>query len=139
MEENHVKHHGACGGDDGDVGGHSGYRDGGGEGAASVSKLGDLWTALVTNLLTKIAQVFGDFCGYLEKLHYLNKNCCVYFWPTSGKIWATFYLHIWSQRVAQTVILRGKRTESSSYKIKAREYQQRPCGRLIGSGGEVGR
>ena len=43
MEENHVKHHGACGGDDGDVGGHSGYRDGGGgEGAASVSKLGDL-------------------------------------------------------------------------------------------------
>ena len=30
MEENHVKHHGACGGDDGDVGGHSGYRDGGG-------------------------------------------------------------------------------------------------------------
>ena len=32
MEENHVKHHEVCGGDDGDVGGHSGYRDGGGGG-----------------------------------------------------------------------------------------------------------
>ena len=32
-----------------------------------VSRLGDFWKFLLTNLVTKVAQLFVDFLGYYEK------------------------------------------------------------------------
>ena len=34
--------------------------------AASVTRLGDFWKILVTNFLTKVAQIIEDFLGFLE-------------------------------------------------------------------------
>ena len=38
--------------------------------AASVTRLGDFWKILVTNFLTKVAQIIEDFLGFLE-----GNNC----------------------------------------------------------------
>ena len=35
--------------------------------ASSVTRLGDFLKFLVTNFLTKVAQIFGDYLGYFEK------------------------------------------------------------------------
>ena len=32
----------------------------------SATRLGDFWKFLVTNILSKVAQMFGDFLGFLE-------------------------------------------------------------------------
>ena len=37
----------------------------------SVTRLGDFWKFLATNLLTKVAQNIGDFLGYFEKEHFM--------------------------------------------------------------------
>ena len=35
--------------------------------------------------LTKVAQMYGDYLGYLEKRHFLSsKNCCSYSLAASG-------------------------------------------------------
>ena len=50
----------------------------------------------VKNLPTKVAQIFGQFLGCLEK-HYIKvKTALVTLWATFGSIWATFNFNIWS-------------------------------------------
>ena len=44
--------------------------------AASVTRLSYFWKVLITNLGTKVAQLFGKFLGIpFEKHHFLNRNC----------------------------------------------------------------
>ena len=51
---------------------------------------------LVTNFLTKVGQIFGNFLGYCEQHYFSCKNCCGFFLYLVWKIWATFYSNIWS-------------------------------------------
>ena len=34
----------------------------------------------------KVSQKFGNFLGYFEKQHFVEKTCCGYFWATIGEI-----------------------------------------------------
>ena len=60
----------------------------------SVTKLGDFWKFLVTNLLAKVAQIFGDLLCYFERHHLFSKNCRISFLGNYWKIWTTFYSNI---------------------------------------------
>ena len=46
----------------------------------SVTRLGDFWKFLVTNFITKVAKVLGDFLGFLERQHFKVNNAVVTFW-----------------------------------------------------------
>ena len=38
-----------------------------------MTRLGDFWNFLVTNFITKVAQMFGDFLGSCENYHFLSQ------------------------------------------------------------------
>ena len=57
-----------------------------------VTRLDDFWKLFVTNFLTQVAQMYVDFLGSFENIHYH----VVTFWATFGKFWATLYFSIWS-------------------------------------------
>ena len=57
----------------------------------SVTRLGDFWKFLVTNYLSKVAQMFGDFWGILKTL--LFNHCSGFFLGNFRKNWATFLIH----------------------------------------------
>ena len=58
----------------------------------SVTRLGDFWKFLATNLLTKVAQKHWWLLGLFWK-GYLNvKTAVAYIWVTYGNFWATFLL-----------------------------------------------
>ena len=61
-----------------------------------VTRLGDFWKFWLTNLLTKVAQIFGKFLCYFESHHLFSKNCGSYFFGNYWKFWATFYSNFWS-------------------------------------------
>ena len=71
----------------------------------SVTRLGDFWKFLATNILTKVAQIFGNFLGCCEKHYFVSKNCCGSFLGRVWKNWATFYSNIWSHCVWTTFFL----------------------------------
>ena len=52
-----------------------------------MTRLGDLLKFLVTNSLSKVAQILGDFLGYFEKYYFFIKHCSGYF---CGKILGKF-------------------------------------------------
>ena len=62
----------------------------------SVTRLGDFWNIPVTNFLTKVAQLLGNFLGFFEKHCLQVKTNVATFWITFGIISATFYVNIWS-------------------------------------------
>ena len=45
----------------------------------SVTRFGDFWKFLVTNFLTKVAQIYKRSWDYFEKTSLLGKNCFGYF------------------------------------------------------------
>ena len=58
------------------------------------------WAIFVTSrrqiLLTKVAQLFGDFLGKFETITFYLKTAVSTFWGNFVKIWGTFYSNIWS-------------------------------------------
>ena len=40
------------------------------------TRLGDFWKIFVTKILSKVAQMYGNYLGCLEFLLCLNSNCC---------------------------------------------------------------
>ena len=50
----------------------------------SVTRLGYSWNVLVIKIITKGAQIFGDFLGYFEKQNFESKICCDFSWVTFG-------------------------------------------------------
>ena len=51
----------------------------------SVTRLGDFLNFLATNLITKVAQIVGDFLGSFEKHCFLSQTGLATFWATIGK------------------------------------------------------
>ena len=41
---------------------------------SSVTRLGEFWNSLVTNFITKVAQMFDDFLGSCENHHFFKSN-----------------------------------------------------------------
>ena len=65
--------------------------------STSVTRLGYFWKVLVTNFLTKIAEISScDLFGLLVNHQYQSKNYCGYFLGNIWGILATFYSIIWS-------------------------------------------
>ena len=55
----------------------------------SENRLGSFWK----QILTKVAQILRDFWSYFEKLNFLCKHWCHYFWGNFlGEIWLLFSL-----------------------------------------------
>ena len=46
----------------------------------SGTRLGDFRKFLVTNFLTKVAQIFGDFLGFVERHHFKVNTAVALFW-----------------------------------------------------------
>ena len=79
----------------------------------SVTRLGHILEVLATNILSKVAQIFGDFWGYLEALLLSSKLCCG---NVLGKIlinWPLFipafghtatYLHLGTLKLNQYLV-----------------------------------
>ena len=89
-----------------------------------MTRLGDYSKFLVAHSLTKVAKMYGDFLVYFENNTFKEKNCCGYFWATLGKIWATFYLSIWSHWLLGREYSHNLYGEHSS-KIIANVYKYR--------------
>ena len=49
-----------------------------------MTRLGDFWKFLVTNFLTKVAQMYVDFLGYFENFQFHFLTTVVTFWATLG-------------------------------------------------------
>ena len=47
------------------------------------------------NFITKVAKIFGDILAVLKMTTFIENGS---FWATFGKIWTTFYYHIWSDK-----------------------------------------
>ena len=45
----------------------------------SVTRLGNFWKVSVTNFLSKVAQIFGDFLCNLENRHFLSQTAVAIF------------------------------------------------------------
>ena len=58
----------------------------------SLTRLGDFWKFLVSNYLSKVAQMFSDFWG-IWKHHFYVKTALVTFLGNFRKNWATFLIH----------------------------------------------
>ena len=56
----------------------------------SVTRSDDFQKLWATNFLVNVAQVFGDFFGYIEKHHSLSDNTVAIFWPALEGNWAIF-------------------------------------------------
>ena len=59
----------------------------------SVTRFGDLWKFLVTNFLTKVAQIYKRSWDYFEKPHSKEKTVLATSWVTFGNIWAILFQH----------------------------------------------
>ena len=57
---------------------------------ASVTSLGDFCNFPVTNFLSKVARIFGDFLGYFENGTFCVKTAVAIFGASFGGNWATF-------------------------------------------------
>ena len=55
-----------------------------------MTRLGDFLNFLVTNFITKVAQMFGIFLGSCENHCFLSKTGEATFGATFGKTWASF-------------------------------------------------
>ena len=62
----------------------------------SVTRLGDFWRFLVTNFLLKVAQMYGDFSGFLKSIPFDVKTAVATFLAGIRVIWTTVYYNIWS-------------------------------------------
>ena len=62
--------------------------------STSVTRLGEFWNFLVTNFITKVAQMFGDILGSCENHRFLSRTGEATFWAFFGKTWATFSFKI---------------------------------------------
>ena len=71
------------------------------EQAASVTRLGDFWKILVTNLLIKVAQMFCNIWGYFEVWLFNLKIAVTTFLGSSLRIQATFCSNNWSHCLQQ--------------------------------------
>ena len=60
--------------------------------ALSVTRSGDFWMFLATNIHAKVAQNFGWLFGPVWKHYFWSKNSYDWFW----KFWTNFYSNIWS-------------------------------------------
>ena len=50
----------------------------------------------MTKLVTKVAQIFGDFFGYFENVTFKITTTMATFWATFDIHWATFHFIFWS-------------------------------------------
>ena len=80
-----------------------------------MTRLGYFWKVLGTNILTKLAQIFNDFLGYLEKALFRSKLFWLLFWATLGKIGSLFYFNIWPHCLARTCFLEIAPKHTPSY------------------------
>ena len=55
-----------------------------------MTRLGNFWNFLETNVITKETQMFVDFLGSFEKHCFSSETGEATFWATFGKTWATF-------------------------------------------------
>ena len=67
----------------------------------SMTRLGNFFKKLVTNISTKVAKCFVTL-GYFEKHHFSSKNSRGCFLANFWKIWATRYFGIWSHCSRET-------------------------------------
>ena len=65
---------------------------------ASVTRLGDYWKFLVTNVLTKVAQIIDDLLGFLKEITFKQKLLGLLYWTTFGWIHNLDYFSL--QRLA---------------------------------------
>ena len=68
----------------------------------SVTRLDDFWKLLLTDFLSKVAQMPGDFWNSFKKHHFSCRNYCGYFLGHSWKFLATFYFNLWSHWSSST-------------------------------------
>ena len=80
---------------------------------------------LPTNLLSKVAQMFGDFWSNLEHHQFLSQTTVTNFWAIFNKNWATFHSAIWSH---WSGILTLSRPNCS---MKNENRKQRACDKLV--------
>ena len=64
--------------------------------AISVTRLGDFWKLLLTNLHAKAAQIFGHTLGSFEKCNFLSRNCFCHFLGNIWQFFTIFYSYLWS-------------------------------------------
>ena len=64
--------------------------------SSSVTRFCHFYKFLGAIFLTKVAQLFCDLLGYLDKHQFLSKNFVAPYWAIIGQISATFYSNIWS-------------------------------------------
>ena len=62
----------------------------------SVTRFDDFESSWRQKVLTKLAQMIGNFLGNFEKSHSFVKTTVTTFYATLGNIWTTFYSNIWS-------------------------------------------
>ena len=66
----------------------------------------------MTNLVTRVAQIFADFFGHFEKCHFLNKNYFGYFLATTINIGQLIIFNIWSHWIGLPLFLIGAKSSS---------------------------
>ena len=89
----------------------------------SVIRLGEFCKFLVTYFLSKVAQMSGDFSNYFENVTFQVETAVATFWGHSWRIWATFYVNLWSHWMA--VIVSGLGSNPTS-KNRERSLKQLP-------------
>ena len=76
----------------------------------SVTRFVEFWKFLVTNFLTKVAQIFGNLGGYFGNHDFLMKNYCWLFWDNFLKILGYF---LTQDLVTLPYVVRRKRVKTT--------------------------
>ena len=71
--------------------------------ASSVTRLGDLWKFLVTNILAKVTQIYISFLGYIDNHNILVKTAVGIVWVIFENFEILFIIGtIWSHWMPHT-------------------------------------
>ena len=86
-----------------------------------VTRFGDLWKFLETNLIAKLAQIFCDCFGYLKKHDVLSRNCCEQslgnFWRKSG-----YFILEHLVTVVTTICLGRRRFKPLAFVLQLKDF-----------------
>ena len=89
----------------------------------SVIRLGEFCKFLVTYFLSKVAQMSVTSGTILKNVTFQVETAVATFWGHSWRIWATFYVNLWSHWMA--VIVSGLGSNPTS-KNRERSLKQLP-------------
>ena len=70
-----------------------------------MTRLGDFWKFLETNVTLKLAQILGNFLGDFEVSQFLSKNYFAYLLGIYCKFWFTFNSDIWSHWLLESYLM----------------------------------